>query len=98
MGKESFSRSVSPEESGVAPLKFNPVASCFRNQWRDLSLRNSRGDWTPLELFVAGVRAGDHGGGGNSKTASRPEFGSCDGTSSGNLVPKNYCPSPAGIS
>ena len=31
---------------------------------------------------------------GNSKTASRPEFG----TSSGNLVPKNYSPSPVGIS
>ncbi len=42
--------------------------------------------------------AGDHGGGGNSKTASQPEFGTCDGTSSENLVPKNYCPSPVGIS
>ena len=34
----------------------NPVASRFRNQRRDLSLRNSRGDWTAIELFVAGVR------------------------------------------
>jgi transposase len=42
--------------------------------------------------------AGDHGGSGNSKTASRLEFGTCDGTSSENLVPKNYCPSPVGIS
>jgi hypothetical protein len=32
-----------------------------------------------------------------SKTASRPEFGTCDGTSSENLVPNNYCLSPVGI-
>jgi hypothetical protein len=39
------------------PLKSsNPVASCFRNQRRDLSVRNSRGDWTPLELFLSGIR------------------------------------------
>ena len=43
------------------PQSSNPVASCFRNQWRDLSLRNSRGDWTPLELFIAGVRGWEAG-------------------------------------
>jgi hypothetical protein len=35
----------------------NPVASRFRNQGRDLSLRESRDNKTPLELFLAGVRA-----------------------------------------
>jgi hypothetical protein len=34
----------------------NPVATRFRNQQRALSLRISRGDKTPLELFSAGVR------------------------------------------
>jgi hypothetical protein len=56
IAKKSISRFVSPEESAVASQKFKPVASCFRNQRRDLSLRNSRGDRTPLELFIAGVR------------------------------------------
>jgi hypothetical protein len=51
-----------------------------------------------LNFLSPASAAGDHGGGGNSKTASRPEFGTCDGTSSENLVPKNYCPSPVGIS
>jgi hypothetical protein len=39
----------------------NPVASCFHNQRRDLSLRNSRGDWTRLELFLASVRRWETG-------------------------------------
>ncbi len=34
-----------------------PVASCCRNQWRDLSLRHNRGDKTPLELFLFGIGA-----------------------------------------
>jgi hypothetical protein len=33
----------------------NPVASRFRKQQRDLSLRNSRGDKTPIELYLAGI-------------------------------------------
>src|SRR6202047_3244592 len=49
-----------------------------------------------LNFLSSASAAGDRGGGGKSKTASRPEFGTCDGTSSGNLVPKNYCPSPVG--
>jgi hypothetical protein len=56
MAKESISQFVSPEESGVALKSSNPVASCFRNQWRDLSWRNSRGDKTAIELFIAGIR------------------------------------------
>jgi hypothetical protein len=51
-----------------------------------------------LNFLSPASAAWDHGGGVNSKTASRPEFGTRDGTSSGNLVPKNYCPSPVGIS
>jgi DinB family len=39
----------------------NPAANCFHNQRRDLSLRNSRGDWTPLELFLAGENGWDGG-------------------------------------
>src|ERR1700693_6151917 len=35
-----------------------------------------------LNFLSSASAAGDHGGGGNSKTASRPEFGTCDGTSS----------------
>ncbi len=35
--EESIPRFVSPEEAAVAPQKLNPVASRFRNQWRDLS-------------------------------------------------------------
>src|SRR5262245_30984143 len=42
-----------------------------------------------LNFLSPASAAGDHGGGGNSKTASRPEFGTCDGTSSGCLVRKN---------
>jgi hypothetical protein len=57
--KESIIRFVSPAESGVALKSSNPVASRFRNQRRDLSLQNSRGDWTANELFVAGVRSWD---------------------------------------
>src|SRR4029077_6123729 len=34
-----------------------------------------------LNFLSPASAAGDHGGGGNSKTASRPEFGTCDGTS-----------------
>ena len=55
IAKKSISRFVSPEESAVASQEFKRVASCFRNQRRDLSLRNSRGDKSAIELFVAGV-------------------------------------------
>src|SRR5262249_21764815 len=34
-----------------------------------------------LNFLSSASAAGDDGGGGNSKTASRPEFGTCDGTS-----------------
>lgn len=34
----------------------NPAKSGSRNRWRDLLLRTSRGDRTPLELFLVGVR------------------------------------------
>src|SRR3984893_4423470 len=34
-----------------------------------------------LNFLSPASATGDHGGGGNSKTASRPEFGTCDGTS-----------------
>jgi hypothetical protein len=37
----------------------NPVASRFRNQQPDLMLRVSRGDKTPLELFIGGVTGWD---------------------------------------
>ena len=59
IAKKSISRFVSPEESAVASQKFKPVAGCFRNQRRDFSLRNSRGDKTPLELFLAGIASFD---------------------------------------
>src|SRR5262245_43454329 len=39
------------------PSSSNPVASRLRNQRRDLHLQFSRGDKTPLELFLAGVRS-----------------------------------------
>jgi hypothetical protein len=51
-----------------------------------------------LNLLSPASAAGDHGGGGNSKTASRPEFGTCDGISPENLVPQSYCLSAFGIS
>jgi hypothetical protein len=39
----------------------NPASSHFRNRWRDLSLRSSRDDRTPIELFLGGVRAWEAG-------------------------------------
>jgi len=33
----------------------NPANSGSRNRWRDLLFRTSRGDKTPLELFIAGI-------------------------------------------
>ena len=56
IAKKSSSRFVSPEESAVATQEFKSVASCFRDQRRDLRLRNSRGDKTAIELFLDGIR------------------------------------------
>src|SRR5262249_17736661 len=45
------------QRNPALPLKrSNPVAGCFRNQWRDLRLQKNRGAWEPLELFLGGVR------------------------------------------
>ncbi|MBI3840289.1 MAG: hypothetical protein HY288_20390 [Planctomycetia bacterium] len=46
----------SHEVAFIAEKSSNPVASPNRNQRRDLMLREDRGNWTPIELFLAGIR------------------------------------------
>jgi hypothetical protein len=48
--RSQFLDSCRQRNPALALKSSNPVASCFRNQWRDLSLRNIRGE--PLCTLV----------------------------------------------
>src|SRR5262249_57938299 len=53
------SRRPSRGENKRTQTRSTRVTSRFRNHWRDLALRISRGDQTAIELFLAGVWEAD---------------------------------------
>jgi hypothetical protein len=57
-GRRAAANSDRQCHRGIALMaESSNTANCrLRYDWWDLMLRISRGDWTPLELFVAGVR------------------------------------------
>jgi len=75
IAKKSISRFVSPEESAVGSQKFKPVASCFRNQRRDLRYSMAAG-YLPLSPVYASpcnttsYNTGNGGGGNCSRSHS----------------------------